>query len=426
MNSDHVVQEQKAVVEFVDQQLLKGMEQHGVMTQKDFKDNIEEKRIIPIEDELKKVCAEIDRLNKDFPTVVGEYLQEHMKEYTDQNTDFSKGGDAAVIAAKEQEIAEKRHTDFIKQIKSMIDAQGGQFKFTFSMDHLDRGLFFSKTGIDVASSVPGASVAGGRPFFVMKQGNPIRQYMDTQQTTEGSVTAPKLAAITPAAETSVPDIPIAKGNYAGADPTSTTHALKPYPVRYPVSEKALMHIPTLQNRVLMLILNAIAGAQGAETAATMGGATGVQVVKTGVAKKFPTSENIAGRLNAMIEKIPPQYRMSPNCVFQMGTAVDGLLRTAVAATAAAQYAFNQKEGISTFGGFPWVVNDHFSGDGADAAVTGMFGNWFDGGIIYEDPQVEVRMYYETSPGQIVFFTNPAWVTAPQEVTKALVTFTVGA
>ena len=435
MNEDQALEERKAATQFIDTTLQEKMEEHGLVTEKQLgaEDGPVLKHVLPIEQKLKDLAAEMEKLEKEYPDVIREYMKENVAAAAPEGIDFNKEGDAEVLRVKEQEIAEQKHAEFLTTIKGMVDDHSGkQIKFTFSMDHLDRGLYFSKTGIAVASNTPGAAVQAGRPFFVMKQGNPIRPYIDSQQTTEASVTNPKLAQISINPETSVPNVN-ANTNYVGADPTSTTHALVPYPVRYPVSEKSLMHIPTLQNRVLMLILNALAASQGNECYLKLTGATGIQTVTSGTNDALPTQENLISKLNAMIGKVPPQYRMSPSCCFQISTKIDELMRGAYQAVGDKTKGLGMiplqlqtVNGVTMFGGFPWVPNDHFASAGAAGAKFGMFGNFFEMGIIYEDPMTEVRMYYETNPGQIVFFTNPSWVTVPQEVTKAGVVLIEGA
>ena len=422
--------EMKAAQDFIDERINHILETQGII-----KSGEMNKRIVPIEEGMKKAGEDYEKIFNELPDYVKkEEIEESVKAFLKAQSGglsgFSDGTQQFAQRITKEETQQQLDAikavqdTFIESMRGMMTQERGSLDYLFTMDQLDKGIIFTKTGIDAASSIPGAAVQGGMTWFSMKQGNPIRPYVDIQNTSMGSVTNPVLQAIEPTAESIISDIGTGTG-YKGGDPTSSTHALNPYPVRYPASEKSLEQIPTLQNRILAQILNAVSGAQGKECTEALVNAMNIQNVKTGVNDALPAAAAIHGKMIDLIAKVGPQFRESPACCFQVSVAVDALMRK-VTANGNSEFAFDQSLGLFTFNGFPWKVNGYLSSQSAANQAYALFGNFFSSGVIYENPDLLIRMYYETSPGQIVFFTNPAWVTVFQDVQHALVRLFEGA
>ena len=348
---------------------------------------------MPIEilNKFSKMSQDIEQLVKLIPNYIA-----------DSNIDIIKTADEEV----------KYHEDFMSVLKNM-NKTGSGYDYRFSTELLEKGIMFTRTGISVASNIPGASIASGRTWFALKQANPFRPYIDIYTLLEGAAKSPKLPALganQPEQESSIPNI----GTTDGYDVTNgdlgrgDTINLIPRPIRYPVSEKALMNIISLNNAILMFILNTISYAQGKSIVATIKALapnSGIVEVTSGVDDDLPASNMVLAKMNDLF-KLSASFIETPGCCWQVSTELDNLLRVLQITTDHNIWTYDN-EGQRYLLGKPYHLNDSFDAAAADA-IFALFGNFRQGVILYENPEIIIRLAPQTSPGQVIYTSNHGW------------------
>ena len=243
------------------------------------------------------------------------------------------------------------------------------------------------------------------PWHSLVQGNPLRNYQRVYPVMGGTVTIPKLDAITFSKEA---DVPAAARNAQGGISGGAVQIIDNWVSESQFSEPALEDVPNLDNQIEMEHLQQWGAVQGSEAAAKLkasvvaAGANTIQQVTTGVAAALPPKANVISKMADLSAAVGSRYAQSPGAIYAVSRELEAAIK---AANDSNIYAFNIAMGVTTLYGYPLIRNDNFDSGGAANEVSGYFGNFMYALYLVERQMLRLDRFMETKPGAVTYFAR---------------------
>ena len=206
------------------------------------------------------------------------------------------------------------------------------------------------------------------------------------------------------------------------DVTPRTDQVEEYTFKFLISDTVMEDMPIYQAKALSWIMDRYELAQGAAIFEAIKAATGFTEVKTGESGGLPATDDVLDVLRAMIEEVGTDY--SEGSCFQVSRKLYSAIGAAITGSGGT-WAFDQAEKVNLFDGYPVIRNDRMDIGTTAGHVSGLFGNLMYGVCLGERTTVQTKLYEQSEPGNLVFFSRGRFKASIAD-TSSVVVLTTGA
>ena len=259
---------------------------------------------------------------------------------------------------------------------------GGQAVARLTLPEPPTRYAWSQARQGVADSSPVEALA---PWFDLREGNPLLEWTHVQMITTGSMNVPKITTGEVSKNGNVPDVPAAPVGVSVDGANSQTQV---YDLTSQTPLATARWMVGLRARVLEDHVMRHGFAQGQDSWGA---------VKTGLAAKLSTAQELPARLAAMVAGVPSYYRM--RACWMVNEQVEGVLFSQ------AGYAFPIVDGLPRLLSYPWMPNSHTDAGDTAGDVSAAFGSFYQALVIGMEHEISFREFDQTNPGSLTFFSH---------------------